>query len=179
MSCCILPETIGAGLTFDRLITLTAYPADEWALTIMLRGPSSINLTATPEGTQHRIHADAATTATWAPGDYWYTARATRGAEVVEVDAGSVTITPDLSVVTDPYDGRSQAQIALEAIDAVLAKRATMDQERYRINNRELYRTPIAELIKLRSYYASQVQREKAAACGKNLFGGVVRVRLK
>lgn len=179
MSCCILPNTIGAGLTFDRLLTLTAYPADEWALTIMLRGPSAIDLPATAEGVQHRIHADAATTAAWTPGAYWYTARATRGAEVVEVDTGNVTVTPDLSAVTGPYDGRSQAQIALEAIDAVLAKRATLDQERYRINNRELYRTPIEQLLKLRSYYAEQVKREKAAACGQNPFGATVRVRLK
>jgi hypothetical protein len=176
---CTIPDKIGAGLTFSVLLTLTAYPAPEWSVSLLLRGASAIDLQGVAEGSQHRISATATETAAWAPGAYWYTLRATRGAEVVEVEQGQLTITPDLSAVTGPYDGRSQAQIALEAIDAVLAKRATLDQERYRINNRELYRTPIEQLIKLRSYYAEQVKRENAAACGTNPFGATVRVRLR
>ena len=54
-----------------------------------------------------------------------------------------------------------------------------MDQERYRINNRELYRTPIADLIKLRDMYRAEVNRERAAKCGKNPFGRKVRVVLR
>lgn len=179
VSCGSIPGKIGAGLTFDALLTLTAFPAPEWSVTLHLRGPEAINLAATADGSQHRLHADAATTADWSAGEYWFTLRATRGAEVSEVEQGQLTIAPDVAALTEPYDGRSQAQIALEAIDAVLAKRATLDQERYRINNRELYRTPIADLLKLRSYYAEQVKREKAAACGRNPFGATVRVRLR
>lgn len=177
---CNIPNKIGAGLTFDVLLTLTAYPAPDWSVSLNLRGPSAIDLPATAEGNQHRINATASETAAWTPGVYWYTIRATDGTAVVEVEQAQLTITPDLTAVTGPYDGRSQAQISLEAIDAVLAKRATLDQERYRINNRELYRTPIADLIKLRSYYVEQVKREQAAACGcNNPLGAVVRVRLR
>jgi hypothetical protein len=176
---CSIPVKIGAGLTFDVLLTLTAFPAPEWSVSLHLRGPSAINLTAAAEGSQHRLHADAATTAAWPAGDYWYTMRAVRGAEVSEVEQGQLTVLPDVAALTEPYDGRSQAQIALEAIDAVLAKRATLDQERYRINNRELYRTSIPDLLKLRSYYAEQVKREQSAACGRNPFGATVRVRLR
>ena len=176
---CNFPDEIGAGLTFDLLLTLTAYPAPDWAVTAHLRGPSAINLTATAEGSQHRFHADAGTTSSWGPGAYWYTLRTTDGTNVVEVESGEVQILPDLASQTDTYDGRTQAQIALGAIEAVLANRATLDQERYRINNRELYRTSIPDLLKLRAFYAEQVKREKAAACGKNPFGTVVRVRLK
>lgn len=176
---CNLPDKIGAGLTFDRLLTLTAYPAPEWSVAILLRGASVIDLAAVAEGSQHRITASAATTAAWTPGNYWYSIRATSGDDVVEVEQGSLVVTPDMANAVAGFDGRSQAQIALEAIDAVMGKRATLDQERYRINNRELYRTPIGDLIKLRAYYANLVRQEKAAACGKSLFGAVVRVRLK
>lgn len=176
---CNLPDKIGAGLTFSALLTLTAYPAPAWAVSVLLRGPSVINLEAVAEGSQHRIKADATTTGNWQPGVYWYSMRATRGDDVVEVEQGHITISPDLANAAAGFDGRSQAQVALDAIDAVLGKRATLDQERYRINNRELQRTPIADLIKLRSYYAAQVRNEKAAASGKNLFGATVRVRLK
>lgn len=176
---CNLPDKIGAGLTFNRLLTLTAYPAPEWSVSILLRGASVINLSAVAEGSQHRVTANATVTAAWTPGNYWYSIRATRDADVVEVEQGSLLIAPDMAAAAVGFDGRSQAETALEAIDAVLGKRATMDQERYRINNRELYRTPIGDLIKLRAYYANIVRQEKAAACGKSLFGATVRVRLK
>lgn len=176
---CNLPDKIGAGLTFDRLLTLTAYPAPEWSVAILLRGASSIDLAAVAEGSQHRVTASAATTEAWAPGNYWFSIRATSGDDVVEVEQGSLVVTPDIASAAPGFDGRSQSQAALEAIDAVLGKRATLDQERYRINNRELYRTPIADLIQLRAYYANLVRQEKAAQCGKSLFGATVRVRLK
>lgn len=176
---CTIPDKISAGLTFDRLLTFTAYPAPAWAVTVLLRGKSSIDLEAVAEGSQHRLRFEAAATAQWAPGDYWYSVRATNGADVVEIEQGNIVIVPDLASATEGYDGRSKAQIALEAIDAVIAKRATMDQERYRINNRELYRTPIADLLKLRSYYAEQVKREQLRRCGKSPWGRTVRVRLQ
>lgn len=176
---CNFPDEIGAGLTFDLLLTLTAYPAPDWAVTAHLRGPSAINLTSDAEGSQHRFRATAANTSGWAAGSYWYTLRATDGADVVEVESGQVQIIPDLASQPSTYDGRTQAQTALDAINAVLANRATLDQERYRINNRELYRTSIPDLLKLRAFYAEQVKREKSAACGKNPFGAVVRVRLR
>lgn len=176
---CNFPDELGAGLTFDLLLTLTAYPAPDWAVTAYLRGPAAIDLPAAAEGSQHHFHADASTTANWEPGTYRYSLRAAAGPEVVEVESGQVQILPDLTSQTGPYDARTPNQIALDAIEAVLAKRATMDQERYRINNRELYRTSIEDLLALRNYYLVQVRREQAAACGKNPFANTVRVRLR
>lgn len=145
----------------------------------MLRGKSAIDMAATAEGSQHRLHATAAATAAWAPGDYWFTVRATRGADVVEVEQGQLTITPDLAAAGATFDGRTHAQRCLEAIEAVLEKRASLDQERYRINNRELYRTPVADLMRMRDLYRAEVRREKQAASGRSPFGALVRVRLK
>lgn len=179
MNCSIFPDKIGAGLTFEKPVTLTAYPAPDWVLSVALRGPGSINLTATADGNQHLLSASAAETAAWVPGVYWYSARVAKGVDVFEVEAGQVTITADLSVSGDGFDGRSHAQRTLEAIEAVIEKRASLDQERYRINNRELYRTPIADLLKLRDLYRAEVRREQAAARGQNLFGATVRVRLR
>lgn len=176
---CKFPDKISAGLTLDRLLTFTAYPAQTWTVTVLMRGKSAIDLETTAEGSQHRLRVEAAETATWQAGDYWYSIRATDGDDVVEVEQGPVVVLPDMASAGAGFEGRSQAQIALEAIDAVIAKRATLDQERYRINNRELYRTPIADLLKLRSYYAEQVARENAARCGKTLWGRTVRVRLQ
>ena len=178
---CNFPAKIGAGLTFDLLLTLTAYPAPAWAVSVYLRGPSSISMTAAAEGSQHRFRKELGETANWAAGDYWYTLRAVDAAtsEMVEVECGQVTITPDLINAPVGFDGRTPNQIALDAIEAVIAQRATLDQERYRINNRELYRTSIPDLLKLRDHYVRLVKREQDLACGRNPFGNTVRVRLR
>lgn len=179
VNCSILPDKIGAGLTFSRPVTLTAYPAQDWTLSVLLRGPDVINLTATADGNQHMLTASAASTANWTPGLYTYAARVTNGTDVFEVESGQLTVAPDIASVGEGHDGRTHAQRTLEAIEAVIEKRASLDQERYRINNRELYRTPIADLLKLRDLYRAEVRREQLAARGKNPFGAAVRVRLR
>ncbi len=177
MNCSILPDKIGAGLTFSTLVTQTAYPAPLWGLTIVLRGPSVIDLASTAEGSQHRISANAAVTGTWVPGSYSYSVRATDGVNVFEIESGQLNVEADLVNAVAGHDARSHAERTLEAIEAVLEKRASLDQERYKINNRELYRTPIPDLLKLRDRYRAEVRQQKAASRGKNLFGAV-RVRL-
>lgn len=178
---CILPNTISAGLTFRKLVTLTAYPADHgWGLHVYLRGKSTIDLASTVSGNQHVISVPASETANWTPGDYGFVIRAVHDitGDVHEVESGTLTILPDMAT-TDVTEFRSHAQRTLDAIEAVIENRATIDQERYRINNRELYRTPMADLLKLRSTYRMEVQRERQKACGKSQFGQVVRIQLR
>lgn len=153
------------------------HPAPAWTITLHLRGPSQIDLTGAPDGAGFTFAATAATTAGWAPGEYWWTLRATNGADVVEIERGTMAVLPDLAAVSSPHDGRTANEKALAAIDAVLAKRATIDQQRYTINNRELWRTPIADLIKLRAFYAAAVGREKGKASGSRKWGRAVPVR--
>lgn len=166
MTCCasILPAEITAGLDFQARVVLPAYPAPTWALTALLRGPQAIDLNAAADGAAHVFAADAATTATWVAGTYWYSVRATSGGSVLEVGKGRMEVARDLASVTGEYDGRTANEKALASIDAVIANRATMDQQRYVINNRELWRTPMADLIKLRAFYAAKVRRERG--CG-------------
>lgn len=146
-------------------------------MALILRGPASIDMAATAEGSAHVFTADAATTASWAPGSYWFSLRTTKGADVLEAGKGSIEVLPDLAAQAAGYDGRTQNEIALENINAVLAKRATRDQQRYTINNHELWRTPIADLIKLQAFYRAAVRREKAAKNGVSTFGRQVYVR--
>ncbi len=175
---CIFPAEIKAGLTFSKLVVLTAYSAPDWVLSVILRGPANIDLTATAEGSSHRLAADAETTAEWTPGSYWFSARVVHAENgVFEVDSGTVLIRPDLAGLDDPYDGRTHAQRVLASIEAVIEQRATRDQERYTINNRELWRTPIADLLALRNQYRIEVKNEQAKLNGKNLFNVAVKVR--
>lgn len=172
-----LPDQITAGLDFQAVVQAREYPATSWALRAILRGPAPIDLTATAQGEQFLFTAPAATTLTWTIGTYWYQLRATMGSAVMEAGSGQLCIVQDLEQITGAYDGRSKSAIALEAIDAVIARRATQDQQKYKINERELWRTPIADLLKLQAYYASKVARENAKASGRSRFGRPVIVK--
>ena len=174
-----LPSSITAGTTFDRTIIMTAYPAPDWALRAYLRGPQSIDLEAAAEGHGHRFLAQATDTAGWAAGEYWYSLRATNGGDVVEVESGQITIKPDLAALEAGHDGRAHVQKVIDAIEAVLEKRATLDQQRYTINNRELWRTPIPELLMLRDRYRAELRRMNAARRPGGLFDQHVRVRFR
>lgn len=176
---CVLPTKISAGLSFSQSLRFDSYQAPAWSLTLLLRGPASIDLPAVADGSNHRLQATGGVTETWAPGLYNFAIRATNGVDLVELQRGQIEIAPDMASLPVGADVRTPSQIALEAIEAVIQKRASIDQERYRINNRELYRTPIKDLIALRDMYRGEVRREQMAACGKKLWGGTVRVRLQ
>ncbi len=158
---------------------LAAYPAqDGWALTLHLRGPQSIDIASSPDGDGHVLSASAATTGAWAPGQYWAALRARDGETVAEVEAGQLTVAADLAQVNGLYDGRTHAERVLTAIEAVIEGRATKDQERYRINNRELQRTPLSDLMALRDRYRAELRAQNAALRGQSLIGRTVSVRL-
>lgn len=168
-------------MTFERCAQLPQYPAPDWVLSLYMRGPAVINMVAQADGTGHTFTATAADTAAWVPGIYSYVIRASNGGDVRQVEATTVEVLPDLAASTTPDDLRSHARKTLEAIEAILEKRATRDQERYTIEGqngrRELWRTPIADLLKLRDAYRAEVRREDAAARGQSLWGPAARVR--
>ena len=181
MSCIRFPKTITAGVTLNFRATLTAYPASSgWSLVAYLRGNSAIDLNSQADGNQHLFNIPADTTKNYKAGHYGYSLRAIHTTGLIdEIESGVVEIKADLATVTENSDLRSHAQKTLAAIEAVIENRATLDQERYRINNRELYRTPFDTLVKLRGFYRAEVSREQAKACGKSIFGKVIRVRLE
>lgn len=163
----IFTNQIKAGLSFKQAVNASQYPAPDWTLKIFLRGPQSIDLEADEN---HIFKASAETTATWQAGLYAYTLRAYIDEEVFEIETGQIEILPDLQQKTAGYDSRTHAEKVLEAIEALLEKKATSDQQRYVIqvdgSQRELWRFPHADLIKLRQHYLSEVQRERARRKG-------------
>ncbi|PKG51261.1 hypothetical protein CXF87_10240 [Halomonas sp. MES3-P3E] len=157
-------------------LALTAYPAPDWSATLILRGAQSIDLASQPDGKLHTFTTAADVTASWKPGDYWYSLRVTDGTEVYEVETGTLTVDPDLAAVSE-FDGRTHAERTLQAIEAVIEGRASKDQDSYRINNRELRRTSISQLLKLRDVYRQEVRRLRASRRGKDTLGRQVLAR--
>ncbi len=173
----IVPKTIAAGVNFIATAWRSEFSGADWTMVLMLRGPASIDLEADRDAARHVWGVPAATTAAWPPGVYAYQVRATNSeGDAVAVESGMRTIARDFSATPAGTDVRSPNRIALDAIEAVIAKRASLDQERYRINNRELYRTSIADLIRLRAHYVELCAREDAKARGRKLFGQQVKI---
>lgn len=172
------PAELRAGTTLEVRNLLTAYPADAgWTLAVALRGPASINLTGVADGQAHVLSASAATTAGWLPGPYAWAATLSKAGEVIDAGGDHLRVIASVAGLTAPHDARSHAERVLEAIEAVIEKRATKDQQSYRIGNRALERMSLGELLKLRSTYRAEVARERRARNGVGLFGQNVRVR--
>ncbi|MBY6056770.1 hypothetical protein [Leisingera daeponensis] len=172
-----IPAEIGAGVTFRQTVCLPVHPAPDWSVTLIMRGASQIDLAGNGQAENHELHALASATKDWLPGHYRYELRASSGGDVVAVETGEVRIAPDLSAQAAGYDGRDHVRKVLDAIEAVIENRATIDQQSYQINNRSLQRTPLGELMKLRDRYRAELAAKKAARNGRR-FGRTIKVRM-
>jgi hypothetical protein len=182
-------DRIIAGDTLDFVTTFVGYPAATWTCTYYFvprvagSGTAfSVVCTAGTEADAHRCAAAATTTAFWAPAEYTWQARMVNGAEERSGDAwpwrGECTILANLATAT-AYDGRSHARKTLDAIEAVLEGRATLDQEEYTIGNRSLKRTPVEQLIRFRQRYKQEVLGEDAAARINAGLGGGRKIQVR
>lgn len=173
-----IPRTIRAGTTLKLSFNLPAYPAPGWAASLILRGPGQIDLESEADGTLHKFNVPADETGEWSAGKYWYALRVEKDGEIIQVSDGMIHIVADLAGVSDEFDGRDHVQKVIDAIEAVIEGRASIDQESYAINNRQLKRTPIADLIKLRDRYKEELRRQEASKkSGGSLLGRPVYVR--
>lgn len=158
-----LPPAITAGVTFSQVFTLTAFPAPDWQLKLLLRGPQVINLSAQAEANQYRFQVDALDSKDWLPGNYHYWLRAYRSHEIHELDAGYIKVLINADSINDPLDTRSHEQIVVDNINAILEDRANLKQKSYSINGRSLERYGLDELLKLKTQYEWILKRRQAA----------------
>lgn len=164
-----LPGEIGAGVSFKATACLPVYPAPEWSVDLILRGPGQIDINSVSQADYHELRAGAGVTKDWKPGRYHYEIRVSNGDDVITVETGEVMIAPDLAAQVEGYDGRDHARRVLDAVEAVIENRATIDQQQYQINNRSLTRTPMSDLLKLRAKYRAELAGQKRARRGGGL----------
>lgn len=160
MSSYCVPDLIGSGRALSITVELDGYPAPTWSGTLYLRGPAQIDITSTADATALLFAATAVITTTWTAGEYSYQLSLTDGSEVTTVEVGRTEIFKDLSLITTAQDARTHAKKVLEAIEAVLENRASTDQMSYQINNRQLSRMPIKDLLLMRDRYALEVKMQ-------------------
>jgi hypothetical protein len=148
----------------------SSYPTSDWTATLHLRGPDAIDLVAESGGdTLYVWDLAPQDTEVWSTGRYWWSIVVDNGeGDRRTLINGEVLVDPSLSTAGEDYDGRSDAEKTLEAIDACIRKQASKAHRRYRIGNRELDSMDGGELRKWRSYFQQIVAREKAARDGRS-----------
>jgi len=134
-------------------------------------GSQTRAIAATKNGADFSI---SASTVDWTAGLYVWQAWATYpDATKAIIATGNVDVEAALAV----GDLRSVARKNVEAIEAMLSNNAGEGVRRYRINNRELERYSVAELMKLLSYWRERMKREERVAAGRSSLGPRISVR--
>lgn len=161
------PDSIRAGDTWQwrREDLATNYPASTWTLSYVFKNAAKgFGFSATADGAFFAVDLPASETEGLTAGTYRWAAQVVNGDEKHTVGIGTTEVLAD--VFTNPdqaADLRSHNRIVLDAIKAVIERRATRDQERYSIAGRELWRTPIADLRSLRAEYEALVAQDEDA----------------
>ena len=142
------------------------YPIGSYALTYEFHndsgggGVNKFTLTATEANDTYYIEAASSSTTGYAIGDYIWEAYITKASDSnrVMVDSGRTTITQNLADTN--ADLRSHAKKVLDAIEAVIENRASMDQSSMSIAGRSLSRMSVDELLTFRDRYKAEYLKE-------------------
>lgn len=175
----IEPASITAGDRVQWQKTLADYPAGTWTLNYYFRNASGkIDITAGTSGTDHLVDVAAATSKGWGAGQYDGQGIVSDGTSRFTVWTGRLTVLPNFALAGS-HDGRSHARRVLEAIEAVIENRASLDQQEYTIGNRSLKRIPVGDLLVLRDRYRADVASEAAAERIANGLGNPRHVHVR
>lgn len=113
------------------------------------------------------IEIPSATTASYQVGHIHFQLWIIRNSdsEKIELESGHFDVVASFSGSVDP---RSHAELMLEKIESLLENRADSDITEYSINDRQITKMGVTELLKWRSFYKAEVVRENRAQKIKN-----------
>ena len=95
---------------------------------------------------------------------HWWQIVVTKAAERFTLGTGSLEVKANIPASGNTFDGRTQAQIDLEAVRAAMRAIVTGGAtQEYSIGNRSLKKMPMADLIALESKLKADVAREARA----------------
>jgi hypothetical protein len=181
------PSVLVAGdrFTWKRDDLASDYPPSSFALTYEFHedsgggGSHKFTITAIEADNTYYIEVGSSTTASFSVGDYIWEAYITRSSdsERIMVDSGRTEITENLANTN--ADIRSHAKKVLDAIEAVIEGRATIDQSSFSIAGRSLSRMSVDELMTFRDRYKAEYLKEIKLARIRNKqgSGNTIKVR--
>lgn len=155
------PTTLNAGDSVSWSRAVPEYPAEDgWTLHYALRGPAALQFDAIGgDAGDWKVELEASRTAKWLPGRYRLAAFVSRNDERYTIANADLTVVPDW-LTAENVDARTHPRRMLDLIEAALEKRIPKDMASYEIDGQRIDRIPIGELMKLRTIYRAEVQRE-------------------
>ena len=147
---------------------LPNYTSADWTRTVSLRHGTDadvlniVGVAATGGGWDFTITATQS--ATLGTGTVFVQDAVSKDGERFTVANGTVMVRANMAATTGAFDGRSQAQIDLDALRAEMRARITGGSvAEYTIGNRSLKKMPMTDLIALETKLKADVAREKRA----------------
>jgi hypothetical protein len=160
------PGAFPAGDTFSVERTYADYPASEgWTVRfVIVNADNRYEVQGFAFDGKHLVDADSIETASWAAGDYKWKVYAEDGSSPSvrhTVESGSINILPDLDA--GPIDDRSHVKKTLDLIEREIEIRTSGSVESYSISGRQLAKTPMSDLLEMRSRYRAWYEQELQA----------------
>lgn len=171
-----IPKTFRINETVAWRFSHADYPASAgWTLKYAFRGRGgAFDVLASADGDGFLAVISSSLISSIEPkplqGLYLYEAYISKNDERYVVDSGEIRLTADLEAQEGAFDGRSHVQKVLDAIEAVLERRATHDQLKQEVNGVRIERMPVADLMMMRARYKAEVAEEKRRKSGKSPF---------
>jgi len=153
-------KTLIAGNSKSWSKQLSEYLAtDGWELKYSLVNQTQhYEIASLASGDGYEVSITSTVSASWSAGSYRLFGYVSKEGERITIHESSVTIKPNF---TSAVDLRSFAEITLEAVEAVIAKTATKDQQQVTVDGQTLARRNIADLILLRDRMKREVNSGK------------------
>jgi len=169
-----IPSSIRAGDTVrwrdaagvDNLGNIVS--SADYELTYWLRfdaASEGSNVTGIAYGTGWEFTISAATSAGFDAGQWYWQAIASKAGSVITLGAGQLEVLAALSYAGTPgaFDGRSQAQQDLDAVQAAIRSIISGQAKQYSIGSRSFTKLDLGELMERESKLKAEVKREQMA----------------
>ena len=170
-----IPAEIRAGDTVQWIepaaTDLDGNPATSatWTLTVYLRTNTAAE-GATASGAARSdggwdLALSAGTTGGFDTGIWHWQRRITSGSTVITTGSGTTQVLPSLSYAGSPaaFDGRSQAEQDLEAVQAAIRSIISKGSKQYSIGSRSYTAQDLSQLMQREAQLKAVVARERAA----------------
>ena len=125
-----IPPKITAGTSVSWAVSVPDFPATKgWALTYTMVIPSAqVVIESTTDGDAFLFEIPFSESSKWAPGVYSWQSYVSNGTERYLIDSGRVEVVLDLESATSGHDARSWIDVAIAALRAAIAGRASKTQ---------------------------------------------------
>ena len=139
------------------------YPTADYSLSYefnLNEGATASNFSLTASEANDEYIISTSSTTSYTKGNYNWIAYITRTSDSARIKIGEGFTEIQENYATTSASVRSHAKIVLDAIEAVIENRATMDQSSMSIAGRSLSRLSIDELMTFRDRYKAEYMKE-------------------